>query len=153
MRAVIEHGAARREGGEGGGYCGKSGGREGGRGCRAYEPVVREREGGTGGAERSRWKFRTFSRNTVPKWINARNPPRAVHYGAPRKSPERAFIFANAGHELPATSSRIAMREFASIMQVRSSGVYVMRDNSEPAARAYFTMITEPFSSPTSSPV
>lgn len=56
----------------------------------------------------------------------------------------------NAGHELLATSPRIAVREFASrcIMQVRSSEVYVMQDNSEPAARAYFTMIMEAFSRP-----
>jgi len=47
-------------------------------------------------------------------------------------------------------SPRIAAREFASrcIMQVESSEVYVIQDNSEPAARAYFTMIIEAFSRP-----
>lgn len=57
----------------------------------------------------------------------------------------------NAEYELLATSLRIALREFASrcIIQAESSEVYVIRDNSEPAARAYFTVIIEAFDPPT----
>lgn len=76
-----------------------------------------------------------------PKIVKRGQSPSTVHYRTLQETSEKAFIFVNAGHELLATSPRIAVRKFASrcIMQVESSEVYVIRDNSEPAARAYFT--------------
>lgn len=83
-----------------------------------------------------------------PKIGKRGQSPSTVHYRTLQGTFERAFIFVNAGHGLLATSPRIAVRDFASrcIMQVGSSEVYVTRDNSEPAARAYFTMIMEALS-------